>query len=322
MKPALPFLTCPVSMQFAKGVKLLASATKNVLHVPSKLVCAFCKDQHPGRAEWCCHHCNGHSLCTTCSMNHRQAGHNITPLVQDVPQRSQCSNHVNVQANFLCSCGVRLCNNCVSLHAHGGNEAAHNRKSFGTLADLARQKLNSLKTAQHRDSLGIQKVAPTLAQNKKLVREMAQRARTAVASEVVELCNALMRRGNDIVTAIDMVEDAKLKQYSRTESDLKFAQDRLKKIEFFIDMATTSMPHDPPGIVSANVFAESAYNLFGSKWEQIQRGLEISQRTPNIQYFSDLPPIVNSLRTLGQLDVDGVVKTPSSATQRMLGCSV
>ncbi|KAI1696158.1 Bromodomain containing protein [Ditylenchus destructor] len=278
--------------------------------------CPSCPGTQKNRVELVCHNCNGQPICVTCSAQHRHAGHNIAQIRQELPSRSQCMNHPNVQATYWCTCNARLCNNCVVQHAQTAPDVpgGHTRKSYTNCADVARQKLNTLKTAQQRDSVGLQKLVPILTHNRAMIRDMSTRARTAVAGEIVELCNALIRRGNDIVTAIDMVEDAKLKQYTRAEQDVKVAQDRLKKIEYFIDMACTTMQHDPPGVVSASIFAEGAYSHYNAKWQQMQQGLDVIQRKPSVCYFSDLPPILNSLQTLGQLEVDGVIKTPAPCT--------
>lgn len=60
--------------------------------------------------------------------------------------------------------------------------------------------------------------------------------------------------------------------------------------------------------VSANYFAEGAYKLLSSRQEQTHNYIEMAQRVPKLQYFSDLAPILNSFNSLGQIDMDGVVK--------------
>jgi hypothetical protein len=70
---------------------------------------------------------------------------------------------------------------------------------------------------------------------------------------------------------------------------------------------------DYPGICSANLFAQSAYkNICDKRTPEVQSCIEAAQRNPQILYFSDLHPILNSIRTLGQVNVDGIVKTPTS----------
>ena len=99
----------------------------------------------------------------------------------------------------------------------------------------------------HSENVDLQKAIPLMLKNKAALHEAASKARTAVACEVVDLCNALMRRANDIVTAIDMAEDAKSKTLTRAMSDLKVAQDRFQKIDFFTNMALSSLSSDLPG---------------------------------------------------------------------------
>lgn len=76
---------------------------------------------------------------------------------------------------------------------------------------------------------------------------MAAKARAVVADEVVELCNEIIRRGNDIVTHIDMyftnkfninlliytllrIEDTHLRHYSQCENELKIQYDKMKRV--------------------------------------------------------------------------------------------
>lgn len=114
-----------------------------------------------------------------------------------------------------------------------------------------------------------------------------------------------------------------MKQFAKSEMDLKFAQDKLQKvflfklidkqailfqIEYFITMSLSSLQQDHPGVVSASVFAESAYNLINSKREILNSSMEVANKNPHIHYLSDLVPILNGIRSLGQLDVDGIIK--------------
>ena len=69
----------------------------------------------------------------------------------------------------------------------------------------ARQSLDAIRVNSNRDQKQFDTLLPIISHNRKLVHDMACRARAAVADEIVELCNALIRRGNDIVTHIDML---------------------------------------------------------------------------------------------------------------------
>jgi hypothetical protein len=53
-------------------------------------------------------------------------------------------------------------------------------------------------------SVIIDNLAPIIAKNRKCAIDLSAKARASVADEVVELCNAVIRRGNDIVAHIDM----------------------------------------------------------------------------------------------------------------------
>ena len=69
-----------------------------------------------------------------------------------------------------------------------------------------------------------------MATNKKQIGIQATQARTAVANEVVELVNAIIRRGNDIVTCIDSTEETKLKNCGQLEKEMQHWLDRLTKV--------------------------------------------------------------------------------------------
>lgn len=64
--------------------------------------------------------------------------------------------------------------------------------------------------------------------------------RSAVANEIVELCNSVIRRGNDIVTAIDMAEDGKMKQYTQLEHEIRIQRERLTKV--MVELIITTGP--------------------------------------------------------------------------------
>lgn len=98
------------------------------------------------------------------------------------------------------------------------------------MAEHALKKLTSFINATHQDANKLQKTVPICHQQKTIIKDMASKARTAVASEIVELCNALIRRGNDIVNAIDMAEDSKLKILTKFENDAKFAHEKFRKV--------------------------------------------------------------------------------------------
>lgn len=109
----------------------------------------------------------------------------------------------------------------------------HRLCSYASMVDVARQKLKTLIGASNTDSIRIQKIMPSLERNKCLIREMANRARALVGTEVVELVNAIIRRGNDLITAIDQAEEGKLYQFSKAENEMKITHEKLKKVNFF-----------------------------------------------------------------------------------------
>lgn len=100
------------------------------------------------------------------------------------------------------------------------------------MVEVAKQKLNNLIGASDNDASKIQKMIHSLDRNKSVIKEMASQARATVGKEIVELVNTLIRRGNDIITAIDQSEESKLYQFSKAENELKITHEKLKKVKF------------------------------------------------------------------------------------------
>lgn len=62
---------------------------------------------------------------------------------------------------------------------------------------------------------------------------------------------------------------------------------------------------DHPGMYSAGEFAHNAVAQVGKKLEMVGRDVELTQRLPKISYQSDLSQLVNAIRSLGIVDIDG-----------------
>lgn len=106
----------------------------------------------------------------------------------------------------------------------------HLKQPYSSMVELVKQKLDNLIGASNNDILKIQKIIPSLERNKSVIKEMASRARAAVGTEIIELVNALIRRGNDIISAIDQAEENKLYQFSKAENELRITHEKLKKV--------------------------------------------------------------------------------------------
>ncbi|KAH7694718.1 Bromodomain containing protein, partial [Aphelenchoides avenae] len=188
------------------------------------------------------------------------------------------------------------------------------KTSFVYLAMKAKEKMNGVKNATDQEIGKLVKHLPTIDKNKKALQEVCSQIRMQIAQDVVDLCNAVIRRGNDLVTAIDLAEDAKTKQYTQSETELRIHKDRLSKIEQFATVGMHSTVFDDPTVVHACSFLESACHVVNSKRENVQANLIYSQKVPQLRYLSDATPLNNALRTFGALEIDGSIKTPQSTT--------
>jgi hypothetical protein len=104
------------------------------------------------------------------------------------------------------------------------------RIPYVKLAEQSRIELDNIRKQSQIDTQRVQINKDTIAKNKQLTHTQASQARTAVANEVMEIVNAVIRRGNDIVTYIDFMEESKLKNYSQMEQEMRHWLDRLKKV--------------------------------------------------------------------------------------------
>ena len=121
----------------------------------------------------------------------------------------------------------------MNVHANGQYVPPHQQRlPFTQLAEKARSDLETIRRQSKSDSERIQRFSEQLARNKQQVHQQASQARTAVANEMVEVVNAVLRRGNDIVMHIDKVEDSKMKQFAHLEQEMGNWVDRLKKVCF------------------------------------------------------------------------------------------
>ncbi|KAL3097816.1 hypothetical protein niasHS_000551 [Heterodera schachtii] len=284
-----------------------------------KIFCMFCNLKNRAQVEWRCETCQKSYMCNACTKPHIASGHTLTSVKAYVPSHSQCHSHLNLSATYLCSCHTRLCVHCLNIHANGQLVAPHEQRyPFAQLAEQAKLRIQNIRTNSQREMDNAQKILPVLQRNKNFVHEMASKARSAVAEQIVELSNALIRRGNDIVTHIDLFEQEKLQKYETVGNELKHIVDHFKKIENFSENVLVTAQNDHPGMYSASEFVHNSVSMISKKLETLQHDIELTQRLPKINYQSDPTQLLQSIQALGIIDVDGhktvpMLTTPSNA---------
>ena len=72
------------------------------------------------------------------------------------------------------------------------------RLPYTHLAQQARSDLDNIRRNSKNDTDRLNRLKETISKNKQLIHNQVSQARTAVANEVLELVNAVIRRGNDI----------------------------------------------------------------------------------------------------------------------------
>ncbi|CAK5021308.1 unnamed protein product [Meloidogyne enterolobii] len=283
-----------------------------------KIFCLHCNIKNKAPVEWRCKSCENRYLCAHCSQPHYHSGHELEPVMKpSIPLRSQCTSHSNVLATYLCSCQARLCDYCLNNHADGSTEHPHEQRiAYTKLAERARTELETIRRQSIRDTEKIESLKEKVATNKKQIGIQATQARTAVANEVVELVNAIIRRGNDIVTCIDSTEETKIKNCGQLEKEMQHWLDRLTKIESFTQSALfTTVQQDHPGMWSASMFSQSALFQVNKRRDLAKNTLEQFERSPIISYQSwSTKELFSAIRSFGLLNLDGEIKIPAQST--------
>lgn len=80
----------------------------------------------------------------------------------------------------------------------------------------------------------MQKTIELCYQQRENIKESAFKARSIVSKQIVELCNALIRRGNDLAISIDLAEDSMLGSFNKLEKEVKFMLEKVKKVYLII----------------------------------------------------------------------------------------
>jgi hypothetical protein len=120
----------------------------------------------------------------------------------------------------------------LNIHANGQNTHPHEQRvPFTKLAQQGRLELENIRKQSQHDFQQVQRMKEMLDKTKQSTHAQASQARTAVANHVLDLVNAIIRRGNDIVTSIDLIEDGKLKHCNQLEQEMRHWLDRLRKVQ-------------------------------------------------------------------------------------------
>ncbi|KAL7075295.1 hypothetical protein ACQ4LE_005879 [Meloidogyne hapla] len=282
-----------------------------------KIFCLHCNIKNKATVEWRCKSCQNRYLCAHCSQPHYHSGHELEPVMKpNLPLRSQCSAHSNILATYLCSCQARLCDYCLNNHADGSVEHPHEQRiAYNKLAERARVELDTIRRQSQRDFEKLERLREKVTQNKAHIGNQATQARTAIANEVVELVNTIIRRGNDIVTCIDLAEETKTKNCGQLEKEMVHWTERLKKIESFTENALLTVQQDHPGMWSASMFAQSALFQVNKRRDLAKNTLESFERLPIIAYQNgSTNDLFSAIRSFGLLNLDGEIKLPAQST--------
>ncbi|KAF7638075.1 hypothetical protein Mgra_00002526 [Meloidogyne graminicola] len=288
-----------------------------------KIFCLHCNIKNKATVEWRCKSCQDRYLCAHCSQPHYHSGHELEPVMKpNIPLRSQCTSHSNILATYLCSCQARLCDYCLNNHADGSVLYPHEQRfAYDKLAERARNELDTIRRQSQKEFEQLERLKEKISKNKTQISVQANQARSAVANQIVELTNTIIRRGNDIIISIDQTEESKIKNCNQLEQEMRHWTDRLRKIESFTENALLTVQQDHPGMWSASMFAQSALFQINKRRDLAKNTLESFERLPVICYQNGpiMENLNNAIKSFGQLNLDGAIRvipaeiTPQSA---------
>ncbi|VDK49450.1 unnamed protein product [Anisakis simplex] len=209
---------------------------KHILALPTpndslNRVCetAACPDKQTATMK--CVQCN-ELLCEACGQAHRRvtatSSHTLQQIGSGCLDLTLCRHHNGRKLTVYCSCGALLCDECLSIpQCHDGE--MHTKTPVQKLASISRIDENQVFSSALREKANIDYSLSLIQVRRNALDESVHNLRKELGNQVVQICQSVMRRGNDLLRALDTVTRCKTMEYDKLQEQLSRQKLRLER---------------------------------------------------------------------------------------------
>ncbi|KAM3725643.1 Transcription intermediary factor 1-alpha [Dirofilaria immitis] len=288
----------------------------HVLNLPNTSDCSprrcestVCPDKHQATTK--CIICN-EALCADCSLAHQRvtatSSHFLQSICPVIPKCVRCRLHSNMKIVSLCQCGSYLCMTCVASRLHDGPSHMITPLSHLPNAHIDESKIMS---STARETTHIDCSLSMIQVRKNTLSERVANLKKEVGNQVVHICQAVMRRGNDLLRALDSVQFYKAQEYDKLRNELLWQKRRFSRINSYASHIKDF--EDLTTLVVMRQFLENCIIVIKAKKVSSERSLNGLQRPATVQFKSDTEHVLANISQWGRIfaEVDdlGTLKT-------------
>uniref|UniRef100_A0A8R1TTV4 E3 ubiquitin-protein ligase TRIM33 n=1 Tax=Onchocerca volvulus TaxID=6282 RepID=A0A8R1TTV4_ONCVO len=288
----------------------------HVLDLPNANDCAVrrcesaaCPDKHQATTK--CIICN-EALCADCSLAHQRvtatSSHFLQTLCPVTPKCVRCRLHSNMKIVSLCQCGSYVCMTCVASRLHEG--PSHMITPLSNLPN-AHVDENKIMSSTVRETTHIDCSLSMIQVRKNALSERVANLKKEVGNQVVHICQAVMRRGNDLLRALDAVQFYKGQEYDKLRNELLWQKRRFSRINSYASRIKDF--EDLTTLMIMRQFLENCIIVIKSKKVSSERSLNGLQRPATVQFKPDTEHVLANISQWGRIfaEVDdlGTLKT-------------
>uniref|UniRef100_A0A1I8EZM2 E3 ubiquitin-protein ligase TRIM33 n=1 Tax=Wuchereria bancrofti TaxID=6293 RepID=A0A1I8EZM2_WUCBA len=288
----------------------------HVLNLPNTSECAVrrcesavCPDRHQATTK--CIICN-EALCADCSLAHQRvtatSSHFLQTLCPVIPKCVRCRLHSNMKIVSLCQCGSYVCMTCVASRLHEGPSHMITPLSHLSNSQVDESKIMS---STARETTHIDCSLSMIQVRKNALSERVASLKKEVGNQVVHICQAVMRRGNDLLRALDAVQFYKGQEYDKLRHELLWQKRRFSRINTYASHIKDF--DDLSTLVVMRQFLENCITIIKAKKVSSERSLNGLQRPATVQFKPDTEHMLANVSQWGRIfaEVDdlGTLKT-------------
>ncbi|VDK79027.1 unnamed protein product [Litomosoides sigmodontis] len=292
----------------------------HVLNLPNTSDCtvrrcesAVCPDKHQATTR--CTVCN-EALCADCSLAHQRvtatSSHFLQTLCPVIPKCVRCCLHNNMKVVSLCQCGsVRafrspsmvcklhfqyVCLTCINSRLHEGPSHMITPLSHLPSAHIDESKIMS---SSARETAHIDCSLSVIQVRKNALSERVANLKKEVGNQVVHICQAVMRRGNDLLRALDAVQFYKVQEYDKLRNELLWQKRRFSRINSYASRIKDF--NDLSTLIIMRQFLENCIVVLKAKKVSSERSLNGLQRPATVQFKPDTENILTNISQWGRI---------------------
>ncbi|VDN57878.1 unnamed protein product [Dracunculus medinensis] len=192
-----------------------------------------------------------------------------------------------------------LCNECLLLRTH--EAPSHNKVSFSQLA-LSDVPCDKIVSSAVSEISHIERSLEVARVRKSDLVQSVNNLKKEVGNNVVQICQAVMQRGNDLIYALDSVQHMKITEYDRLRKELDWQQMRFERISAFVTQVKNF--EDETARVLAKVFLENCARVVKYKKTINERSLNGLQRPSQVLFKPDTQSVMDAIGRWGRVLAD------------------